>query len=71
VALLRYDVRNRIGTLAAWTGALLLVAGPAFILSTWVVNRVIFEPVGRYGLSAIAMIVVATGAAVKARWGPC
>ena len=69
VALLRYDVRNRIGTLAAWTGALLLVAGPAFILSTWVVNRVIFEPVGRYGLSAIAMIVVATGAAVKGKVG--
>lgn len=69
VAALRFNVRDRLGALAAWAGVLLLVAGPAFILSTWVVNRVIFEPVGRYGLSAIAAIIVVTAATVKGKVG--
>jgi hypothetical protein len=69
VAALRFDARRRLVTLGAWTGAVLLVAGPGFILSTWVVNRVIFQPVARYGLSAIPMLILATGAIVRGRVG--
>jgi hypothetical protein len=68
-AALRFDVRRRLVTLGAWTGAVLLLAGPGFIMSTWVVNRVIFQPVARYGLSAIPMLILATAATVRGRVG--
>jgi hypothetical protein len=34
-----------------------------------VVNRVIFQPVARYGLSAIPMLILATAATVRGRVG--
>ena len=69
VALLRFRVADRCGTLVAWAGVVLVAAGPGFIVSTWFVNRVIFAPVARYGLSAIAVIIVGVAAAVRGRVG--
>jgi hypothetical protein len=66
---LGFRARDRVGTLAAWSGTFLLAAGPGFILSTWVVNRVIFQPVSRYGLSAVAAAVVVTASACRERVG--
>ncbi|MBM3657970.1 MAG: hypothetical protein FJW95_00470 [Actinobacteria bacterium] len=68
-AVLRFRSRDAVTALVASAAAVLLVAGPGFIVSTWVVNKVIFEPVGRYGLSAVAMIVIGTAATVRGRVG--
>lgn len=68
-AVLRFRARDAVTSLVAWAGVVLLVAGPGFIASTWFVNKVIFEPVGRYGLSAMAVIVIGTAAAVRGRVG--
>jgi hypothetical protein len=66
-ASLRYSVRDRFATLGTWAAVVLVISGPGFIASTWLVNRVIFQPAARYGLSALAALIVVGAAMVKGR----
>ncbi len=64
---LRFSIRDRLSTLAAWSAVLLIVAGPAFIVATWMANKVIFQPSPRYALSAIPIVIVLAASLVKGR----
>ena len=64
---LRFSIRDRLSTLGAWAAILLILAGPAFIISTWMANRVIFQPVPRYALSAIPIVIVLLASLVRGR----
>jgi hypothetical protein len=66
-AALRFSIRDRISTLGFSTAAVLVAAGPGFIVSTWLVNRVIFQPSPRYAMSAIPILIVLTAAMVRGR----
>jgi hypothetical protein len=69
VGLLRVSIRDRISVLAAWTAVVLLAGSSGFMLLTWVINRVVFSPASRYGLSTIPVLVIAAATLVRGRVG--
>ena len=64
---LRFSVRDRLSTLGASATLLLVVGGPAFIISTWLANKVIFQPSPRYALSAFPVVIVLLASLVKGK----
>ncbi len=64
---LRFSIRDRLSTLGASATFLLIVGGPAFIISTWMANKVIFQPSPRYALSAFPIVIVLLASLVKGR----
>jgi hypothetical protein len=66
-AALRHALRDRLSTLAWWTIVVLVFGAPAFMLSTWFSNQVIFMPQARYALSAVPMIIVLVASLVRTR----
>ena len=64
---LRFSIRDRLSTLAACSTCLLVIAGPAFIIATWMANKVVFQPSLRYSLSAIPIVIVLLASLVRGR----
>ncbi len=64
---LRFSIRDRLSTLGTWAAVILIVGGPAFIISTWMANKVIFQPSPRYALSAIPIVIVLLASLVRGR----
>jgi hypothetical protein len=64
---LRFSVRDRLSTLGGWAMILMIVAGPAFIVSTWLANKVVFQPLPRYALSAFPVVIVLVASLVRGR----
>ncbi len=64
---LRFRIRDRLSTLGATATALTIVGAPAFIVGTWMANKVVFQPSPRYALSAFPIIIVLLAALLKGR----
>lgn len=64
---LRFSIRERLATLGGFSTIVLIVGGPAFIISTWLANKVTFQPVPRYALSVFPILIVLLASLVKGK----
>ena len=66
-ATLRFSIKDRLSTLGGFSTVMLVVAAPAFMFSTFLANRVLFQPSPRYTLSAIPIVIVLLASLVRGR----
>ncbi len=64
---LRFSPRDRLSTLGTAALVVLVLSGPAFIISTWATNKVVFLPPPRYALSAFPIVIVLVASLVRGR----
>ena len=67
IAALRAVRRDQISMLGAVTALVAVAAGPAFVVLTAIVSKVLIDAGGRYGLSILGVFVIVLAASVRGR----